>query len=72
MPKSNFMKLEYPLFFILNFFCSSVFSQNQTENFPPPENQQKVEAIKASDAINVDGYLNESDWSKGTLVDDFF
>ena len=66
------MKLEHPLFFILNLLCCSIFSQNQTENFPPPEVQPVVEAVRASGTIHVDGRLDESDWSNGHAVEDFF
>ena len=66
------MKPKYLLFYALILWCFTAFSQSPSENFPPPEVQPVVEAFRASGAINVDGRLNESDWSNGHAVEDFF
>ena len=67
------MKTKYLLLTVLSFWCFSIFSQNDaSENFPPPEVQPVVQALRASGTISVDGHLDESDWSKGQVVADFF
>ena len=43
-----------------------------TENFPPPEEPIIIKAIKAENLINLDGRLDETDWSRAIPVTDFF
>ena len=59
-------------FLSLTYYAFQSFRKVKTENFPPPEVQPVVVALRASGAINVDGRLDESDWSKGNAVEDFF
>ncbi|MEO1257233.1 MAG: DUF5916 domain-containing protein [Bacteroidota bacterium] len=66
------MKLKFLLLSILHFWCFSIFAQGTSDNFPPPEVQPVVHAVRASGAINVDGRLDESDWSQVQAVEDFF
>lgn len=41
-------------------------------NFPPPEIPPTVQAVKASDDIDVDGVLDEEDWQRAKTTSDFF
>ena len=42
------------------------------ENFPPPEVPMEIPVSRASTTIVVDGLLDEKDWEKAQIVDDFF
>ncbi|MEO1486006.1 MAG: DUF5916 domain-containing protein [Bacteroidota bacterium] len=48
-----------------------LFGQDD-ENFPPPEAQQQIQAIKASSKITIDGKLDEIDWQQGEVISEFF
>lgn len=51
----------------------ALFAQHGSDgNFPPPVVQPVVEAQRAVGSINVDGRLDEADWSQGIAVADFF
>ncbi len=57
------------------FFCllpHFVLAQESEDNFPPPDEQPVVEARRAAGPINVDGRLDERDWSRGQAATDFF
>ncbi len=47
-------------------------AQESEDNFPPPDGQPVVEARRAAGPINVDGRLDEGDWSRGQAASDFF
>ncbi|MCU0443834.1 MAG: carbohydrate binding family 9 domain-containing protein [Microscillaceae bacterium] len=65
------MKIYY--FFSFCFYLSflNLFAQN-AENFPPPTQPLRVEAIEIFEKIELDGKLNESSWQKAPIIDDFF
>ncbi|MEM9648910.1 MAG: DUF5916 domain-containing protein [Bacteroidota bacterium] len=67
------MKLHWILLLAL---CSGVqLIQGQdadAENFPPPEVPMEIPVSKAGTTIVVDGLLDETDWEKAQIVDDFF
>ncbi|MEM1122434.1 MAG: DUF5916 domain-containing protein, partial [Bacteroidota bacterium] len=41
-------------------------------NFPPPENQPEIKAIKTTQSIDIDGRLEELDWQNAPVISDFF
>ncbi len=41
-------------------------------NFPPPENPPVIHAVRTSEAIDVDGKLEEKSWENQEAVSDFF
>ena len=53
-------------------WASIAFSQQDDDNFPPPEIQRVVTAYRAQSQISVDGKLDEVDWFQGEPVTDFF
>ncbi|MEO1012033.1 MAG: hypothetical protein AAFX53_12050, partial [Bacteroidota bacterium] len=60
-------------FFICALLCVFLEAQDKdTNNFPPPETPQEIEIVKSGGEIKLDGLLNEPDWGKSTITDDFF
>ena len=51
--------------------CLNLQAQD-SNNFPPPENQQEIQVVKVDGRITVDGRLEEQDWLQGNTVNDFF
>ncbi|MEM7484455.1 MAG: DUF5916 domain-containing protein [Bacteroidota bacterium] len=59
--------------FLLILVVKTVTAQeNQTDNFPPPENPVKVSAVRITSKISIDGRLNEADWNKAEPISNFF
>ncbi|MEX0275015.1 MAG: DUF5916 domain-containing protein [Flavobacteriaceae bacterium] len=46
--------------------------QGDDDNFPPQELPYETQVSKVNGDIKLDGSLNEPDWTKATIVDDFF
>jgi hypothetical protein len=65
-------RLRIPIIFLI--CCSPAvgpFAQI-SGNFAPPENAPVVRAIRATGKVQLDGSLNESDWQRAPVIDDFF
>ncbi len=60
------------LLFSLGLALALTARSQDDQNFPPPEVQPVVKATRAQGTIAVDGRLDESDWSQGVPVSDFF
>jgi len=56
-------------FLLLNI---ALHAQGPEGNFPPPEIQPAIRAIRTSGAIKVDGKLDEREWSEPETVSGFF
>ena len=46
--------------------------EDEAENFQPPEVPSEVRVSKATEEIKLDGNLNEADWQRAAITDDFF
>ncbi|MEM1002100.1 MAG: carbohydrate binding family 9 domain-containing protein [Bacteroidota bacterium] len=46
-------------------------SQDNPDIFPPPKVAPRVSATKATEAIRIDGFLDESSWSKAITITEF-
>lgn len=63
---------------LLLFFCFAGFIQyakgqySGTTNFSPPEKPIEIKATKATQKIDLDGKLDESDWQQAETISDFF
>ena len=62
----------YILLSVLFATSALVLKAQESENFPPPEEQIEVQAFRATSPITIDGRLNETDWERGSAVSDFF
>ncbi len=61
---------------LLFFICAShnilLHAQSEEDNFPPPSEPPELTARRTTNMINVDGRLDEEDWSRGEVVSNFF
>ncbi|WP_299223322.1 DUF5916 domain-containing protein [uncultured Psychroserpens sp.] len=66
------MKSIYIVLLLSLFSISSKAQEKETDNFPPPDIQIEVEVVKAKGEIKLDGNLDENDWQKTKIINDFF
>lgn len=69
------MRLTINLVFVLlllPIFSIAQEDKAKNENFPPPENPPVIEVKRATQAIIIDGKLDEADWQKAVPAEDFF
>ncbi|MBT29189.1 MAG: hypothetical protein CMO01_05965 [Thalassobius sp.] len=59
---------------LLLLFClkTSVILAQQSDNFPPPEIPDEIQAIKTNEDIKIDGKLTEKIWEGAPATKDFF
>lgn len=57
---------------LLIFGVFQVYSQTDSDNFPPPEHPKVVKAVRAKASIRIDGKLDEQDWRSLEPLADFF
>lgn len=69
--KITLKELSYSILGIVILIISNNLSA-QEDNFPPPEQAPVIKVERVSQAINIDGKLDEVDWDKATAVSDFF
>lgn len=50
----------------------TLFCQDETGNFPPPEYPVTISATRAIESLNIDGRLEETDWSRAKPITNFF
>ncbi|MFC4220346.1 carbohydrate binding family 9 domain-containing protein [Flagellimonas marina] len=60
----------YPILFLWS--VGPLFSQEETANFPPPENPVSISATRATGNLTIDGRLEEDDWNRAEPVTNFF
>lgn len=67
------MNNKYLLYYLIFFFpCNIIFAQVDDQNFPPPEQAPVIKAIKTTQAMNIDGQLDEPIWEQAIPISDFF
>ncbi|SNY95429.1 DUF5916 domain-containing protein [Flagellimonas pacifica] len=52
--------------------CIPYVKGQESDNFPPPENPQEIQATKAIGTITIDGKLSETDWKNAPILSSFF
>lgn len=52
--------------------CAVTLTAQDDGNFPPPDTQLEIRAVKATSGIKVDGLLDEADWQRAEPITDFF
>ncbi len=57
--------------FIVLCFPSTILAQSDN-NFPPPDQAPEIRATKTTDAITIDGVLDEPAWALANTTSDFF
>jgi hypothetical protein len=45
--------------------------EDRSGNFPPPKQQQRIQATRSAVPIHVDGKMDEQDWAKATAISGF-
>jgi len=60
------------IFFCLIFSLSGISQTDLSGNFPPPENLPEIKAVATKAPIKIDGELNEPDWQRAPVTDQFF
>ena len=65
------MKTYFLYYFFIIGFSGQLLSQDNPDIFPPPEVPLKIQAIRTSEPIKIDGVLNEASWGNAIPVTDF-
>lgn len=68
----TFITLRLLMFWCFIFLGRTVLSQEDAQNFPPPETPITILASKTNSNITIDGRLNEPDWSSTEPITNFF